>query len=301
MENLEGIIVATLTPMNSKGSKIDLSPIKDYIDFLYERGVHGIFVNGTTGEGLLLDLDEKKKLLYEFKKHAEGKLKVISHCGALDYREIDEMIEFSKNLAVDAVAVVTPFYYRYSDDEILCFYRFICEKAGEIPVLGYNIPGLTNNWIKTEIVEKLKNNYSNFIGVKDSSGNFTHILSLLRTGLNIFVGYDEAFLASLVMGAKGCVSGPGGIFPEFFDKVWKYFKEGKLSNAYEYQEILSQFSLAIGNGGDIPLLKSVLKLRGIDLGSVRFPLKETSKEKLENVKRKLRELSINYSIDLKIY
>ncbi|MBO8161460.1 MAG: dihydrodipicolinate synthase family protein [Thermosipho sp. (in: Bacteria)] len=300
MENLEGIIVATLTPMNSDGSEIDLSPIKDYVDFLYTRGVHGIFVNGTTGEGMLLDLNEKKKLLYEFKKHADGKLKVISHCGALNYKEIEEMIEISKNLAVDAIAVVTPFYYRHSDDEILYFYRFVCEKADELPVLGYNIPGLTNNWIRSEIVEKLKNSCSNFIGVKDSSGDFTHILSLLKTGLSIFVGYDVAFLASLIMGAKGCVSGPGGVFPEFFDKVWKYFKNENLSNAHEYQEILSQFSLAIGNGGDIPLLKSVLKLRGIDLGGVRFPLKQTSKEKLEIVKEKLEKLSSKYSIDLKI-
>ncbi|SHH54605.1 dihydrodipicolinate synthase family protein [Thermosipho atlanticus] len=301
MSTIKGVIVASLTPLDKYGENVDLVLIKDYVDFLYQKGVNGVFVNGTTGEGLLLELDEKKKILYEFKKYSEGKLKIISHCGSLNFSEIKALIQFSKSIDVDAIAVVTPFYYKFSKDEIINFYREVCKQAESLPVFAYNIPGLTNNWVTPDVLKTLKKSFDNFVGVKDSSGSFKHILSLIKTDLDVLVGYDEAFLPSLVMGAKGCVSGPAGVFPEFFVQVWNLFEEGNIKEAQRVQEKLTELSLTIGNGADIPLLKAVMRLRGLKFGGMRFPFSLPDSRKLEKVENELIKLSEKYSFSLKIF
>lgn len=287
---LEGVVTAVVTPMSKNGGRIDFEAIPPYVDFLVEKGVNGLFVNGTTSEGLLMSIDERRRVLEAFLRAANGRVKVIAHCGAMRLKEVLALVEHAQKNGAHGVGVVTPFYYRIGEREMENFYAKIGEKFHDIPMYLYNIPSLTNNWITPRIATDLHEKYSNIMGVKDSSGNFSHVLSLINDtpdDFSVLTGYDRAFASVLFAGGKGCVSGPATVFPEFFVEVWKSFKAGKYSQAKEYQRKLTKLSLALGDGASIPLLKAALEWRGVKVGGVRIPLLDLEEDEARIYKEKI--------------
>ena len=298
---IEGVVTAVVTPMSKNGGRVDFEAIPAYVDFLVQKGVNAIFVNGTTSEGLLLSIDERRRVLEAFLKAAKGRIKVIAHCGALRLKEVFTLMEHAQKIGVDGVGVVTPFYYRLKEKEVEGFYAKLGEKFQDLPIYLYNIPVLTNNWITPNVATNLHKRYPNIVGIKDSSGNFSHVLSLINDtpkDFSVLTGYDRAFLSVLFIGGKGCVSGPATVFPEFFVEVWKAFKAGKYLQAKELQKKLTKLSLALDDGANIPLLKSALRWRGVRVGGVRNPFLELEDEEAKHYKKRidrvLREVGLDW-------
>lgn len=245
MKRLYGVTVAALTPMNEDGSKVDHATIKDYVDFLVEKGVNGIFALGTTGEGLLLSIEERKKTLESFVRAVDGRVVLIAHCGALRIDEVRDLLFHAKSVGADGASIVSPFYYRYRSEELVEFFLKCSKDIEDFPIYLYNIPALTNNWITAEIATKMHKEKPNFVGIKDSSQDLLHVLSLINDtpeSFDVVVGSDRAFLTVLQMGAKGCVSGPGAVFPEFFVQLYKQFQSKDLESARETQKKLTKVS-----------------------------------------------------------
>lgn len=300
---LKGVVTATVTPMSKNGGRVDFGVIPDYANFLVKKGVNALFVNGTTSEGLLLSMAERKKVLEEFLKAVNGKIKVVVHCGALRIKEVLDLVEHAEKVGADGVGIVTPFYYRITEKGMEDFYSRIAEKFQSIPIYLYNIPGLTNNWISAQIATNLHKRYPNIMGVKDSSGNFSHVLSLINDtpeDFSVLAGYDRAFASVLFAGGKGCVSGPATVFPELFVEVWKLFNEGEYAKAKEAQNKLTKLSLSLDDGANIPLLKTALKWRGINVGGVRTPLVNLEENEVGIYKKRissvLEEVGLNWKI-----
>ncbi len=298
---LKGVVTATVTPMSKNGGRVDFGAIPDYANFLIEKGVNALFVNGTTSEGLLLSMAERKKVLEEFLKVVNGKIKVIAHCGALRLKEVLSLVEHAEKVGANGVGIVTPFYYRISERGMEDFYSRIAEKFQSIPIYLYNIPGLTNNWISARTATDLHKKYPNIMGVKDSSGNFSHVLSLIDNtpeDFSILTGYDRAFVSVLFAGGKGCVSGPATVFPEFFVEVWNSFNKGEYAKAKEAQNKLTKLSLSLDDGANIPLLKTALKWRGVNVGGVRTPLVDLNENEVGIYKKRisstLEEVGLNW-------
>lgn len=301
MKKLSGVTVAALTPLTEDGVQVDYTAIKDYVEFLVQKGVHGIFALGTTGEGLLLTPEERKKALESFIKAVDGRVTLIAHCGALRIEEVKELLDHAKSSGADGAAIVSPFYYKYRQDEIIEFFLQATKDARDFPIYLYNIPGLTGNWITPKIAEKIHLQNPNVVGIKDSSGDLLHIISLINDtpkNFDVVVGCDRAFLTVLQMGAKGCVSGPAAVFPEFFVKLYEQFKKGDIEGAKQTQKKLTKLSLALGDGASIPMLKTALKWRGLKMGGCRAPLqllKESDQEQFKNcVDSVLKEVGINW-------
>ncbi|MGB9821785.1 MAG: dihydrodipicolinate synthase family protein [Pseudothermotoga sp.] len=301
MKRLCGVTVAALTPLSEDGTKVDHQSIKEYVDFLVQKGVDGIFALGTTGEGLLLTLEERKKALESFVRAVGKRVTLIAHCGALRIEEVSDLLAHAKSAGADGAAIVSPFYYKYRADEIVEFFVQTTKGVKDFPVYLYNIPGLTGNWITPKVAEQIHSESPNVIGIKDSSGDLLHVLSLINDtpdDFDVVVGCDRAFLTVLQMGAKGCVSGPGAVFPEFFVKLYEQFKKGDIEAARKTQKNLTKVSLAIGDGASIPMLKTVLNWRGIKAGGCRSPLRSMSsddKRKLkESLEKVLKEVGLSF-------
>ncbi|HEY9593588.1 MAG TPA: dihydrodipicolinate synthase family protein, partial [Spirochaetia bacterium] len=209
---LHGVSVACVTPMTDDGTAVGYDAITPYVDFLCDRGVDGLFVVGTTGEGCLLSLDERRKSITEFVRAARGRVVVVSQCGSLVAEETKELLHHSAAVGADGAAVVTPFYFSYSQAALYDYYAGVLEMARGFPIYAYNIPQLTNNAVDVKTMARLATAYPNFCGVKDSSGNATRILEYVRTlpdRIAVIVGSDPLFLPLLFSGIRGCVSGPG--------------------------------------------------------------------------------------------
>lgn len=302
MKRLFGVTVAALTPMSEDGSKIEFEIIKDYVDFLIEKGVNGIFALGTTGEGLLLSVEERKKALESFVKAVDGRAVLIAHCGALRIDEVRELLMHARNAGADGASIVSPFYYRYRSEELIDFFLKTTRDVEDFPIYLYNIPALTGNWITAEIAVKIHKNRPNVVGIKDSTQDLLHVLSLINDtpeSFDVVVGSDRAFLTVLQMGAKGCVSGPGAVFPEFFVQLYQQFLVGDLNSARETQKKLTKVSLALGDGASIPMLKMALNWRGIKMGGCRPPLRFLSEEQTMDFKNRLERTLQEVGLSLK--
>lgn len=301
MKRLYGVTVAALTPMSEDGSKVDHGMIKEYVDFLVDKGVNGIFALGTTGEGLLLSIEERKEALESFVKAVDGRVNLIAHCGALRIEEVRELLLHARFSGADGAAIVSPFYYRYRQEELVEFFLKCTEDIDDFPIYLYNIPALTGNWITPEVAKEVHSQRPNVVGIKDSSQDLLHVLSLINDtpeSFDVVVGSDRAFLTVLQMGAKGCVSGPGAVFPEFFVELYRQFRSGQIDLARQTQRKLTKVSLAILDGSSIPVLKMVLNWRGIKAGGCRAPLQLPSKDQAQQLRQRLEKVLSEVGLSL---
>jgi dihydrodipicolinate synthase/N-acetylneuraminate lyase len=272
---LHGVSVACLTPMDGSGEAIDYDTIGPYVDFLCERSVNGLFVVGTTGEGCILSSSERKKIVEAFIAAARRRVLVVPQCGSLVYEETLDFVRHAATCGADGAAILTPFYFNYSQDSLYEYYASILEFERELPIYAYNIPFMTNNAIDVPAMKKLAAKYHNFCGVKDSSGNATKILECVRQmpeSFAVIAGSDPLFLPLMLCGIKGCVSGPGSVIPEPYVKVYELLQAGKLDEARAAQKALTALSNTLEGGGNLDLLKKALAWRGISAGTVRSPM-----------------------------
>lgn len=300
MKFLEGIVVAHTTPFHENES-IDYESLRKYVNFIIEKGVHGIFVCGTTGEGLILSLEERKKILETIIDENKGRITVIAHCGAISLRDTMELIDHAQKAGVDGIGIVAPFYYSYTERELYNYYATIAKEFEDIPIYLYNIPSLAKNELSISLVSKLSHEFENIVGIKDSSGNFSTILGYIyntRRDFIVITGYDRAFFPVLMMGGKGTVTGPGGVFPEIFIKIYDSFKKKDYETCLELQKKQTKLSLALYDGASIPVLKKALEFRGIGKGYMRKPFlplnEEESKKLKENLEKVLLEVGLSF-------
>jgi 4-hydroxy-tetrahydrodipicolinate synthase len=292
MRVLEGIVVAHTTPFNEDES-IDYESLRKYVNFIKEKGVHGIFVCGTTGEGLILSLEERKKILETIIQENKGKLTVIAHCGTINLKDTMELIDHARRIGADGVGIVAPFYYSYTEKEIYNYYAEIAREFKDVPIYLYNIPSLAKNELSVSLVSKLSYDFENIVGIKDSSGNFSTILGYIyntRKDFAVITGYDRAFFPVLMMGGKGTVTGPGGVFPEIFVKIYDAFKTKDYETCLKLQEKQTKLSLALYDGASIPVLKKALEFRGIGKGYMRKPFIHLDGEESKELRNKLEKI-----------
>jgi len=269
VKHLEGINPAILTLFNEDNS-VDYEGMKALLDFLMDAKVNGVYVCGTTGEFPLLTLEERKKIAETVVNYVKGKITVYVHIGGITTGDAVELAKHACACGADGIGAVPPYYYSYSEDELLEHFSKIANALpSDFPVYLYNIPQRTGNWIKPSLFVKLAESCPNIVGIKDSSGSLTtvmeYLLAFREKDVTIIEGADEQLLSGLSAGCKGSVSGNANVFPEVFVKLWKEFKENKLKEARETQLTIVKISQIL-KYGNIPLLKYALKLRGIGNG-----------------------------------
>ncbi|PNR95814.1 dihydrodipicolinate synthase family protein [Petrotoga sp. 9PWA.NaAc.5.4] len=298
---LGGIVPAMLTPFNKKG-EIDEKVIKDYLNFVEEKKVNGLFIGGTTGEGILLEKEEKRKLFEIVQKYGGDMLNIVAHCGSNNLIQARELIEYAKYYEIDTVGVVVPFFNHYSQKEIFNFYNQLANDFSDIDLFVYNIPSSARNEIDIETMKELFAANSNIRGIKDSSGSLEKIIDFVNISekIIVMVGADRILIYALISGAKGTVSGPAAIFPELFVRLVEEYNNGQIKEALETQNILVKFSEAVGWGYSIPTLKAAMKIRGFDFGAPRPPFNQLSEREEKDLKLRLEKLCNDYSVPLRI-
>lgn len=283
--NIKGLIAATFTPMSSNFS-INLNVIESYANYLKKNGVKGVFVCGTTGEGGLLDIHERKLVLEEWIKHKSEDFKIISHVGSPSYKSSQELAIHSQSLEVDAVATMGPSFFPPSDVESLIeFCKPIALGAKNIPFYYYHIPSVSH--VKVDMksfLEKASQSIPNLVGIKFTHNDFMEFqqcVNFKNGHYEIFNGYDEALLGGLSLGAIGAVGSTYNYMSSYYYEIINYFESGNIKEARKTQ----QFSVKVveilnKHGGGVRAGKAIMEIIGIDCGPSRAPLKKiTSTER----------------------
>ena len=280
---IEGVIPALLTPFTKNGKHVDYEKACALVGRLAGQGVHAVFPCGTTGEGMLMTLEERKKLLEAVVPAAGKRLKVIAHTGCFDTASTIELTRHSMETGASAAGVVTPGFYAYDDASLIAHYSAVASAVKGYPVLLYNIPGCARNTLSPELIFELAARNDNIVGMKDSGGNMsslTRVLAGAPKGFTVINGVDEYSFQALVAGAKGSVSSTANVVPELFLAIFHGVRKGDFKKAWAAQGKLAEACRLFQYGRMVAYYKEGLRLRGFDPGFVRAPQRElTAAEK----------------------
>ena len=280
IKKLYGIMPALMTAFDENG--IDTDRVGQLVRKHASDGVHGFYVGGSSGEMVLCSTDERKKVL-ETVMENKGDLAVIAHVGCLSTKDTVELSKHAKFCAADAVSSVTPLYYKYSFAEVKNYYKRIAE-ASELPVIIYNIPGLTGTaYGYDQLCEMLE--IEGVHGMKFTSSDFFLLNRLVNTYPDkvFYNGSDEMLLSGLAAGAQGGIGTTYNFMPDLMVKIYSLAKENKMDEAREVQSVANETIATILRNGVLPACKHLISLYGVPYGECRepfMPLDEIAKADL---------------------
>jgi 4-hydroxy-tetrahydrodipicolinate synthase len=282
---IEGIWCPMATPLKKDGS-VDTARTKILVDFLIEGGVDGLFPLGTSGEFALLSDAERKKVSETVVDQANGRVPVAVGVSDPCFDKVLRYSEEAKTAGADAIVATPPYYYTITDEAMYHFYKKLSETSG-MPLLAYNIPEWTHNFIPPEIVKRLADEKL-IVGMKYTEYNFLNLIKFHEAAgrkIAIFTGSDALTCANLEFGGSGAVIGISNVAPKKASSIFDDFKNGNLQKARKTQLELLPVIEAIGMGKFPAGLKEVMKLIGMPVGDVKAPLLPLSQAERAEVNR----------------
>lgn len=290
----KGVVSAIVTPLRDGGNDIDAEAMREYCDFIIQKGVDGIFALGTTGEGPLLSLSERKAIAEALVAHVNGKVPVIIQTGCIRAEQTIELTKHCHDIEADAAGIVLPYYYHLDDEAIFKHFVRIADTVPGFPLFIYNIPECTGNNLSPDLFGRLIDRIETVVGVKTSNCDIFQVQDYVRIAkdkCSVFIGCDALILASLSAGVRGIVSGNASVFPELFVMIYQAFDRGELQKVREYQLSIDKLIEVLAKGG-IASFKKALELRGIRVGGVREPNRNLSDGEAAELRESLREMGL---------
>ena len=250
-----------ITPLRDGGAALDEDAFAPYVDFLVDGGLDGILALGTTGEGILLSTDERKRAAELFIAAARGRFQVAVHCGAQTTADTVELARHAVEAGADAVAVIGPPYYALDEEALYRHFAAAADASSPLPFYLYEFKARTGYSIPLSLIERLGDRVA---GLKVSNQPFEAVEPYLLEGLDVFIGAETLVDRGLELGAAGSVSGLAAAFPE---------------GGVEKRAVLERFPFQAA-------LKVVLGWRGLPVREdVRAPLRTLTSDERSELER----------------
>lgn len=281
-----GIIPALVTPFDEQG-KVEEKVLRHLVRNVMEAGCHGVFILGSNGEFFSLTNEEKIMIAKIAVEEAGGSVPVYAGTGGNSTVEVIELTKQMEEIGVKAVSVITPYFVKLSQEELKCHYEMIA-RAVKIPIILYDIPGMTGNPLSPATVRKLAD-IPNIVAIKDSSGSFDNVLKNLEaqsSDFTVLVGTDSLILPTLMAGGGGAIAATANLLPKVVVSIYEKWKEGDLEGAEFEQRKLRQIRNAFQKGSLPSVLKEAMNVAGVSVGSARLPVRPVS----ESVKAEIKEI-----------
>lgn len=278
----EGVIPAFYACYDEEGN-IDGQAVQDLTRYFIDKGVRGVYVNGSSGECIYQTVADRKKVLENVMAANDGSLTVIAHVACNSTAESQELAAHAQSLGVDAIAAIPPIYFRLPEHAIAKFWNDISAAAPDTDFIIYNIPQLAGVALTPSLYAEMRKN-PNVIGVKNSSMPVQDIQTFCAAGGDdyiVFNGPDEQFISGRMMGAKGGIGGTYGAMPELFLRLDELYKNHEDDKARELQYAINDIiaKLCSGTGSMYAIIKGVLKKNeGLNLGGVKAPMPNMTEE-----------------------
>jgi dihydrodipicolinate synthase/N-acetylneuraminate lyase len=265
MRTLRGALAAAVTPL--RDGAFDAPAVQPYLDFLSGHGIQGVLVLGTTGEGVLFSVEERREIVAAFVDSGRGRLQVAVHSGAQTTRDTVALAEHAATAGADAVAVIAPPYFTLGEEELLAHFEAAARACAPLPFYLYEFEARSGYAIPLPVIERLRERVPNLAGMKVSDSPWERLEPYLLEGLDIFVGAEALLERALAMGAAGAVSGLAASFP---DAIVPLVREP----TREAAERATALRAGLQRSPFHAASKTVLALRGVPIApEVRAPLR----------------------------
>ncbi|QEG37386.1 dihydrodipicolinate synthase family protein [Bythopirellula goksoeyrii] len=272
---LTGLIAATCTPMRP-GHAIDLDAICPLTDQLVADGVEGLYVCGSTGEGVSMTTDERKRVAEAFLAAAGGRVPVIVHVGHNSLADARDLAQHAQRAGATFTSAVAPNYFPIASVEVLVdAMATVAAAAPELPFYYYHIPAMTG--VDLDMIEFLRqagDRIDNFAGIKytaNSLDEYQQCVALDDGRFDVLYGYDELLLPSLAVGARGAVGCTYNIAAPLYRRIIEAFDAGDLARARADQLRAVQMIRTLSRFPFLPAVKAVLAVIGAPCGTCRAP------------------------------
>ena len=283
----QGVIPAFYACYDQEGH-ISAERTKALARHLLHKGVKGLYVNGSSGEGIYQSVAEKKAVLQAVMEEVGGKLTVIAHVGCNNTADSMELAAHAERLGVDAVASIPPIYFHLPEYAIAQYWNDISSAAPNTDFIIYNIPQLAGVALTMPLFKEMLKN-PRVAAVKNSSMPVQDIQMFKMEGgpdFVVFNGPDEQFIAGRAIGADGGIGGTYAVMPELFLKANELVEAGDLAAARQVQNAIDAIIYAMcGCKGNLyAVMKQILTINeGLELGGVRKPLPNLFEEDMPKV------------------
>ena len=285
----KGVIPAFYACYDENG-EISQERVKSLVQYFIDKGVKGIYVNGSSGECIYQSVEDRKQIIEAVMKVAKGKLTVINHVACNNTKDSIELAKHSESVGVDAIAAIPPIYFKLPEYSIAAYWNAMSEAAPNTDFIIYNIPQLAGVALTGSLYATMRQN-PRVIGVKNSSMPVQDIQMFVAAGGEdylVFNGPDEQYLGGRLMGAEAGIGGTYGVMPDLFLKLESLIQERDLDTAKKLQYAINEviYKMVSGKANMYAVAKEVLRLNEkLDLGSVRQPLEALAEGDLEVAKQ----------------
>lgn len=265
----QGIVPPLVTPLSAR-DQLDVEGLQRLIDHVIEGGVSGVFLLGTTGEAPSLSYRLRREFIDHAVRMVDRRVPVLVGITDTAFVESVALADYATERGADALVLTTPYYFPAGQTELTRYIREITAELS-LPIMLYNMPGLTKVWFAWETLEKLAE-LPQIVGVKDSSGDLDYFARLCqlksrRPDWSILMGPEELLSQALAAGGDGGVHGGANVMPDVFVAAYEAIRAGDAARLAELQKKIDAFQAiyAVGKYASrhIKATKSALSLCGI--------------------------------------
>lgn len=289
----KGIIPPVITPLTKDG-KFNEPMMRKVVNHLIDKGVHGLFPLGTTGEFYAFDHGEYRYILDVVVDETKGRVPVYAGATHITTRETVAQAKIAAEAGVDAISVLTTMFVSQTQEEVYQFYKTVAENT-ELPIIIYNNKPKTNVTVAPATAARLAE-IDNIVGIKDSTGDFTNTCEYLRLtkgmDFHVLMGRDTLIFAALCCGAAGAIASCANVAPRLTADIYDKFQVGDMQGALEAQFKLAPLRLACNMGTFPEVIKEGMMMEGLDVGKCLEPIQELLPEEKEKLRKVLQEMDL---------
>jgi dihydrodipicolinate synthase/N-acetylneuraminate lyase len=274
---LRGALAASITPLRTLGAEPDDEAFGPLCDFYVEAGLDGVLALGTAGEGILLSVDERRRVADLFLQAADNRLQIAVHCGAQTTRDTVALAVHAAEVGADAVVVIGPPYFKLDEHAQYAHFFAAATACAPLPFYVYEFAATTGYAIAPAVLERLRDDASNVVGLKVSDTPFDAFEKYLLPGFDIFVGPEALIAAGMARGAIGAVSALASALPGEIAAVVRQPSDEGAARLGELRSFVERFPRQAA-------LKRLLALQGVPVREdVRAPLRSLTADERDEL------------------
>lgn len=290
---MNGVVPPMITPFDENGN-LDEENLIRLVEFLSPR-VDGLFICGSYGSGPLMTLDERKRVAEIVKKTASPQTAVIVHTGTASTKDTIELSLHAAEIGCAAASAVGPYYYHYSDKDLIEYYSQILKATKDFPFYVYHNPQFSGYQTSIEVMKTLKQ--LGLSGIKDATFDIMiharYVRELADETFDIALGTEAMWVPAYALGSKAFIPGIGNVFPELCSKMWHESMDGKLEESRNTQFLINALRDIMYLARSTQLaIYAIAEIKGILKAFPRAPFIPATKEEKMKIATALENLGV---------
>jgi len=274
MKKLKGLIAAAHTPFNADGS-INYALVRKQAETLVRQKVTGVYISGTTGEGVCCSVEERKRMMDEWAKWGKGRLFLIVHIGALALPDVQELGAYAVKAGMDATSIVPPNFFKPGSlDALVAYLQEALKTSVKLPFYYYHTGMSGVNFDMEQFLLKADGKIKNLAGIKFNYADlymYQRCLRCLGGKYDITWGIDEWFAGAVALGAQSAIGSTYNYSAGVYYKIWEAVRKGDLRKAEAGMKKVCDIVDILVQYGGVAGGKAMMAVWGLDMGGVRVP------------------------------